>query len=332
MLWLRTPQRRRSVARLLFGPVKAERLRSSGIANITVRTATKRLVGGPLGGEGKGGQRRGPRASVLVDRDKAGGNMHSQRTVLARVLCSILLAPLLALVLFPAQPAAAVLGLTIQDQTDPGITATTLAQSLAGTGVTISNVTYLGTATSSGQFQGGLTIIGFDEGVILSSGAAKGAVGPNNNDGYTTVLNTPGDADLTALSGVPTFDATVLQFDFVPQASILTFQYVFASDEYNEYANSPFNDTFAFFVNGINCAKVPTTGQPVSINTINGGNPFGTNAKNPLFYRNNDLSDGGGAIKTQAPGPTLRLPGTPPGEPGVTNPRKTPVARRPRPY
>ena len=254
--------------------------------------------------------------------------MYSQRTVLARVLCAILLAPLLALVLVPAQPAAAVLGLTIQDQTDPGITATTLAQSLAGTGVTISNVTYVGTATSSGQFQGGLTIIGFDEGVILSSGAAKGAVGPNNNDGYTTVLNTPGDADLTALSGVPTFDATVLQFDFVPQASILTFQYVFASDEYNEYANTRYNDTFAFFVNGTNCATVPGTvpPKPVSINTINGGNPFGTNAQNPAFYRNNDLSDGGGAINTQADGLTVVLTCTATVNAGVTNHVKLAIA------
>ena len=81
----------------------------------------------------------------------------------------------------------------------------------------------------------------------------------------------------------------------VPQAALLTFQYVFASEEYNEYANTRYNDTFAFFVNGTNCATVPGTvpPKPVSINTINGGNPFGTNAQNPAFYRNNDLSDGG---------------------------------------
>jgi hypothetical protein len=247
------------------------------------------------------------------------------RRVLARVLSAVLLAPLLTVILIPAQPAAAV-GLTVQDQTDPGITPTTLAQSLAGAGVTISNVTYVGTTNSSGQFQGGLTIIGFDEGVILSSGFATDVIGPNTSDGTSRALGTSGDAQLTALAGFSTFDATVLQFDFIPQSSTLTFQYVFASEEYNEFANTQYNDVFAFFVNGTNCATVPGTGQPVSINTINGGNPLGTNPKNPALYRNNDVSDGGGIINTQADGLTVVLTCTSAVNAGVTNHIKLAIA------
>ena len=239
-------------------------------------------------------------------------------------LVSLLLAPMVALLIAPGHLAAA--GLTVQDQNTPGITPTTLAQSLAGAGVSISNVTYAGTAESSGQFQGGLSIIGFEEGVILSSGWATDVIGPNNNDGTSRVLGTGGDPDLTALSGFPTFDKTVLEFDFVPQGSTLTFQYVFASEEYNEYANTQFNDVFAFFVNSVNCALVPTTGQPVSINTINGGNPFGTNPQNPEFYRNNDPNDPGATINTGADGLTVVLTCTATVDPAVTNHIKLAIA------
>jgi hypothetical protein len=249
------------------------------------------------------------------------------RAILTRLAIVSLVVPTF-LALVPAGPALANPGLTVQDQTTAGVTPTSLAQSLAGAGVTISNVTYAGTTRSSGQFQGGTTIIGFDSGVILSSGFATDVIGPNTSDNTTRINGTGSDADLAALSGFPIYDKTVLEFDLVPQAATLTFQYVFASEEYNEYANSPFNDVFAFLVNGTNCATVPGTvpPQPVSINTINGGNPLGTNPKNPVLYRNNDLSDGPALIDTQADGLTVVLTCTATVNPGVTNHVKLAIA------
>ena len=38
---------------------------------------------------------------------------------------------------------------------------------------------------------------------------------------------------------------------------------------------------------------IPGTDTPVSINNVNGGNPFGSNASNPDLFNNNDLTDGG---------------------------------------
>ena len=93
-----------------------------------------------------------------------------------------------------------------------------------------------------------------------------------------------------------TEDATYLEFDFQldPAASQdLYFNFVFASEEYNEFANSLFNDVFAFFIDGRNIAFIPGTTTPISINTINGGNPLGTNPQNPQFYNNNSLVDNG---------------------------------------
>ena len=95
--------------------------------------------------------------------------------------------------------------------------------------------------------------IGFDSGVILSSGCVANVVGPNSIDDVTCENGTPGDADLDALAAFPTFDAAVLELDFVPTSDAVVFQYVFASDEYNEYVNTEFNDVFAFLINGANC-------------------------------------------------------------------------------
>ena len=244
------------------------------------------------------------------------------RALFAR-LARVSLGPMAAVLLAPG---LAVAQLTVQDQTDPTVTPTTLAQELGGVGVTINTVTYAGTIKSSGKFQGGATIIGFAEGVILSSGWATDVIGPNTNDGTSRTLGTGGDPDLTALSGFQTFDRTVLEFNIVPQSNTLTFDYVFGSEEYNEFVHSQFNDVFAFFVNGVNCAHVPTTTQPVSINTVNGGNPFGVNAQHPEFYRNNDPNDPGSTINTGADGLTTVFTCTATVNPGVNNHIKLAIA------
>ena len=98
----------------------------------------------------------------------------------------------------------------------------------------------------------------------------------------------------------------MLTFNFVPDASSVSFKYVFSSEEYNEFVGAGFNDVFGFFVNGTNCATVG--GEPVSVDTINGGNPFGTDATNPSLFRNNDPNDPVRAtIDTQMDGLTTVL-------------------------
>ena len=193
-------------------------------------------------------------------------------------------------------------GLVIEDLSTQ--TAAELAQLLAGSGVVISNATFTGDNAAGGTYTGGATIIGLEEGVLLGSGSVSDVVGPNTVDDVTTSFGTPGDSDLDTLSGFTTFDAAVLEFDIVPDADTLFISYVFSSDEYNEFVNSEFNDAFAFFVNDTNCAVID--GAPVTINTVNGGNPFGDDgtATNPLLYRNNDLEDGGGSIDTEMDGLT----------------------------
>jgi hypothetical protein len=169
-----------------------------------------------------------------------------------------------------------------------------LVNNILGSGISTSNITSTGASGAFGTFTGGTSAgIGIESGIMLSSGNIVDAVGPNSNDATATNHGTAGDNDLTQISGNLTFDAAILTFDFISDGGDIFFNYVFASEEYNEYVNSSVNDSFAFFLDGSNIALIPGTNTPVSINNVNGGNPFGSNASNSQFFNNNDLQDGG---------------------------------------
>ncbi|BBD58316.1 hypothetical protein NIES2109_10890 [Nostoc sp. HK-01] len=202
----------------------------------------------------------------------------------------------LGLVTAPAQA----VNITTSSEIDPNV----LVNNILGSGITISNATYQGASIASGTFTGGLASgIGIESGIILTTGNANLAVGPNTSESASRRNNLTGDADLSALiSGVKTFDASVLEFEFISTTGNLFFNYVFASEEYNEYVNSKYNDVFGFFLDGKNIALIPGTDTPVSINTVNGGNPFGNNATNPQLFNNNSLADGGAIYNLQYDG------------------------------
>ncbi|MCH8850349.1 MAG: choice-of-anchor L domain-containing protein, partial [Chloroflexi bacterium] len=119
------------------------------------------------------------------------------------------------------------------------------------------------------------------------------------------------DAFLDSLVAGDTLDACILEFDFECPAgsagSNVAFRYNFSSEEYNEYSNTSFNDVFGFFLNGTNIALLPDGITVVSINNVNGGNPFSVGAVNPAFFINNDLNDGGPFVDIEADGLTVVL-------------------------
>lgn len=178
----------------------------------------------------------------------------------------------------------------------PNSSGQALIDNILGPGITTSGVGLIGIGTQQGTFTGGLSSgIGIDTGIILTTGLAASATGPNSSDGTSVNTGTGENAALSTLSGGTTFNQNVLSFDFESAGGDLFFNYVFASEEYNEFTNSPFNDVFAFFVDGTNIALIPGTTDPVSINNVNGGGPFpfGLNPSNPDLFNNNDLDDGG---------------------------------------
>ncbi len=179
-----------------------------------------------------------------------------------------------------------------------------LVDAILGTGVyNVRNISYTagGVPHASGIFSDGTTSgIGIESGIIMTTGDAADAPGSNSADDIWTRNDLPGDSDLAALVGVSTeytYDANVLEFDFdVNTAGTLSFKYVFASDEYNEWVNSKYNDVFAFLLDGTNIALIPGTDTPVAINTVNNGpgdNPegFPMDSSHPEYFNNNDLDD-----------------------------------------
>ena len=123
------------------------------------------------------------------------------------------------------------------------ITPEEMVEILIGVGVDYDNVVSTGADSSRGSFWGGPGNIGLSHGIILTSGAVDLAPGPNDNSGAGVNASTGGDIDLEMLSGGGmSYDACVLEFDFIPSYEYVWFQFVFGSEEYPEYVGSAFNN------------------------------------------------------------------------------------------
>ena len=152
---------------------------------------------------------------------------------------------------------------------------------ISGTCNNVSNIESSGVSESIGEFYNGAAVINFGDGIILSTGNIRSAEGPNTFVETTTQFNQPSeDRHLMDIATDDLYDVAVIEFDFIPVQSQVTFQYIFASEEYCEFVGTIFNDVFGFFVSGpgingpfadgaINVARVPDSDEFVSINTIN---------------------------------------------------------------
>lgn len=175
-------------------------------------------------------------------------------------------------------------GLTVT----PNNNADDLVSLILGPGISLvpGSATYTGAANASGSFAGGASAgITIDKGLLLTSGSVYNAPGPNNSDNATAENGLGGTPELNALiPGYTTLDASVLKFKFTSAGGDLFFNYVFGSEEYNEWVGSAFNDVFGFFLDGNNIALIPGTSTAVAINNVN-------ETFNSSYYNNNDPSD-----------------------------------------
>ena len=111
---------------------------------------------------------------------------------------------------------------------------------------------------------------------MLSSGSVTNLPTSNTADSYSTVTNTGGNnyfRDFPAQTGTSRHggrlderdeNALVFDFDAPANATALRAQFVYASEEFPEWSGTGFADGFAFFVDGVNYAKLPD-GRPVSL-------------------------------------------------------------------
>lgn len=165
------------------------------------------------------------------------------------------------------------------------VSATNLAATVAGAGINVSNatLTFGGASTlpaPTGTFTGGTSTVGFSDGIVITNGGIACATGSNTTGGC--------GLDRGTNNGSNVFDRTTLSFDFTSTSGQVFFQYVFGSEEYNNYVGSSFNDGFELLLNNVNIGVVPGNAGVVTINNVNC-------LTNSAFYRNNSselLGDG----------------------------------------
>lgn len=145
----------------------------------------------------------------------------------------------------------------------------------------VSNFTVTGDNFSSGQQSYGFfdatgSSFPFTNGIVLSTARAKRTEGPNFDlidEGSTSWL---GDTDLEQALGISgSVNATALEFNFTPLTSQISFDYIFASEEYHDNAPCRYSDGFAFLLKEAgspnpyqNLALVPDTTTPVKVTSV----------------------------------------------------------------
>lgn len=194
-------------------------------------------------------------------------------------------------------------------------TALQMANSIFGSGVTVVGASYTGDSRSSAIYSNGQLapgVVPSTTGVILSTGRAVDFTQSNGDPNRSTQTSTDtngqnNNAQFNALAGANTFDASILDVDFIPTGNVMTIRFVFASEEYPEYSSSQFNDSVGVWINGVNVPLGVGSGA-TSVTNVN------QNLNTNLFQNNT-----GDQFNTEMDGFTLTLSMTIPVNPGVVN-------------
>lgn len=159
--------------------------------------------------------------------------------------------------------------------------------------IQISGHTFSNGNKSYGAFQSNGSNFPFLEGVIITTGRAVSAVGPNTSLLSEGPTSWGGDSDLEAAIGeTNTINATVLEFDFIPLTNKISFEYLFASEQYFAYSNQiqcNFSDGFAFLLREAgagsftNLALIPGSNIPVKVTTVRGSGTICPPANQAFF-------------------------------------------------
>lgn len=174
---------------------------------------------------------------------------------------------------------------------------------LVGKGVSIFNVTVNGSGgiiskKNIGYFNasgGAFTQLNMKDGIIMTTGKADYAIGPNDKPSLGFRSNTGSDLDLEQLTATISYDACIIEFDFIPQCDTLRFRYAFGSEEFREFCGH-INDAFGFFLSGpgihgefsnnsINIAHMPGSSEFVTINNICADPSSAWDNQNGIFFQ-----------------------------------------------
>ena len=162
--------------------------------------------------------------------------------------------------------------------------------------VTSSTGTNFGSVNGIGSFTNSNTLLPIESGLILSSGNVSSASGANTSTLSDGISAWTGDSELEQIilagtgQSMVSHNASKLEFDFTAQHELLSFNFLFVSEEYGTF-QCDYADAFAFILTDLttgiktNLAIVPGTTDPVSVITIRDTqNNTGCSSVNPFYF------------------------------------------------
>ncbi|WP_162127122.1 choice-of-anchor L domain-containing protein [Flavobacterium phycosphaerae] len=193
---------------------------------------------------------------------------------------------------------------------------------------TVSNITWRTDAgtnlpnnnKSIGYFQNTNPNFPLSKGIIMSTGFVANAPGPNTTTQGNGIWGTDNDLfnyidGLNIDTGLTDYnDATVLEFDFTPLTNTMSFDFLFASEEYGTFQCS-YSDAFAFFLTNVtaatpptNLALIPSSTTPISVVTIR-DNAYNNSCSsvNPLYFGNYNGGANAASAATNFNGETVLM-------------------------
>ncbi|WP_442787746.1 choice-of-anchor L domain-containing protein, partial [Flavobacterium suncheonense] len=174
---------------------------------------------------------------------------------------------------------------------------------------TITTGTNYGSVNGVGYFQNTNPGFPMAAGVVLSSGAltsVPGPAGPTSSDGTSAWL---GDAEIQAIvNAIPpgnsdtSNNASKLEFDFIPLTNSMSFDFLFASEEYDGGSfECNYSDAFVFILTDLvtnvktNLAVLPGTSTPILVTNVHPDNGQSCGGANPEYFA--QYNGAGSAIK-----------------------------------
>lgn len=164
----------------------------------------------------------------------------------------------------------------------------TIRQDLKGFEVRIKRVRFRGKRCAIGSFEKADSIFQMSHGLILSTGRATDASQANDNVGKTTIHYKKKHRIVKKINQAELYDAAILQFDFYPNSEYISFNFVFASEDYPEFIHAGLHDKLFFILTlpdgkQVNLARLPSSDELVTVQTINP-------VQAPHYYINNCAS------------------------------------------
>jgi hypothetical protein len=183
--------------------------------------------------------------------------------------------------------------LTVTETNDPLTLVSALLAGSSGITVDGASIGLVGVATQSGTYSGfsfagnataAAPALSLGNGIVMTSGDATVPV-TNTTDSYSGLTGTGASPTISAITSLDSFDQNRLTFSFSAAvgSKSVSASFIFASEEFPEFAASQFADGFAFVVDGVNYAKFQD-GSPVSLLSITSNANLFSNELLPVPY------------------------------------------------